>query len=369
MKRITIMRARSLNLRGRRACAGLVAALLCTSVAPAATPATAAAPCERACLEGFVGRYLDAVAANQPSAVPISPNVRFTENGQRLLVGDGLWNTMKARGNYKLFVTDVAAGQVTFFGTIQEDHRDAAKFNGSFIALRLLVRDQQITEVEQIVFRHPTETDNASYNRLDGMAIHPKLVEAIPRAARLSRAELVTQANKYFTGLQKNDGKGDYPFTPDCLRHENGKQATLAPTPAGEQRPDPATATGYSGQWSCTEQFKSGLMAFVNRIRDRRFVAVDPERGLVFAFAFFDHSGGATRTFTTANGRTVTAGPVQPHTWQIAEIFKIEKSGLISKIDALLERAPYGLNSGWSTWEQGMSDHARDVTFEVPTGI
>ena len=363
------MHSRSVNLPWRRVCAAFLAALLGANAAPAATPATAIALCERACLEGFVGRYLDAVAANQPSAVPISPNIRFTENGQRLSVGDGLWNTMKARGNYKLFVTDVAAGQVTFFGTIQEDHREAAKFNGSFIALRLLVRNQQIAEVEQIVFRYPNETDNVSYNRLDGMAIHPKLTEVIPKADQLPRAELIAQANKYFTGLQKNDGKGDYPFTRDCLRHENGKQATLAPTPAGEKRPDPATATGYSGQWSCTEQFKSGLMAFVNRIRDRRYVAVDQERGLVFAFAFFDHSGGATRTFTTANGRTVTAGPVQPHTWQIAEIFRIEKNGLISKIDALLERAPYGLSSGWSTWEQGMSDHARDVTFEMPTGI
>jgi hypothetical protein len=363
------MRLQSGNLPWRRACTALGAALLSVGSASAATPTAASAPCERACLEGFVGRYLDAVAANEPTAVPISPNVRFTENGQRLSIGDGLWNTMKARGNYKLFVTDAAAGQVTFFGTIQEDHREPAKFNGSYIALRLLVRNQQITEVEQIVFRYPNETDNASYNRLDRMPVHPKLTEVIPVADRLSRAELISQANKYFTGLQKNDGKGDYPFTPDCLRHENGKQATLAPTPAGEKRPDPATADGYSGQWSCTEQFKSGLMAFVNRIRDRRFVAVDQERGLVFSFAFFDHSGGATRTFTTANGRTVTAGPVQPHTWQIAEIFKMEKNGLISKIDALLERAPYGLNSGWSTWEQGMSDHARDVTFETPTGI
>jgi hypothetical protein len=348
--------------------AALGAILLSTGSAAIAAPTTTAPACDRTCLEGFVGRYLDAVAANQPTAVPISPNVRFTENGQRLPIGDGLWNTMKAKGNYRLFVTDVAAGQVTFFGTIQEDHRDAAKFNGSLIALRLLVKNNQIAEVEQIVFRYPNETDNTSYNRLDSMPVHPKLIATVPVRDRLSRAELIAQGNKYFTGLQKNDGKGDYPFTPDCLRHENGRQATLAPTPAGEKRPDPATATTYSGQWSCTQQFKSGLMGFVNRIRDRRFVAVDQERGLVFAFTFFDHSGGATRTFTAADGRQVTAGPAQPHTWQIAEIFKIEK-GQISKIDALLERAPYGLNSGWSTWEQGMSDHARDVTFEAPTGI
>ena len=179
----------------------------------------------------------------------------------------------------------------------------------------------------------------------------------------MSRADLIATANKYFTGMQQNDGKGDYPFAADCNRIENGGQSTNAPTPAGEKRPDPKTSTGYSGQWTCLEQFQSGLLHFVNRIRDRRFVAVDEERGIVFAFGFFDHSGGATRTFTVPDGRTVTAGPVQPWTWEIAELFKIEK-GKIRKIEALLHRSPYGMASGWSTWTQGMSDTARDVTME-----
>jgi hypothetical protein len=89
----------------------------------------------------------------------------------------------------------------------------------------------------------------------------------------------------------------------------------------------------------------------------------------VFAFAFFDHSGGETRKFMAPDGRDVTGGPVQPHTWQIAEVFKIDAQGRISKIDAFLQRSPYGMNSGWSTWEQGMSDQYRDETFLAPTGI
>jgi len=97
-------------------------------------------------------------------------------------------------------------------------------------------------------------------------------------------------------------------------------------------------------------------------------VAIDQERGIVFAFGFFDHSGGETRRFKAPDGREVVAGPVQPHTWQIAEVFKIEK-GNIRKIDAFLQRSPYGMNSGWSTWAQGMSDFPRDVTFEAPAGL
>ncbi|MEO8466702.1 MAG: hypothetical protein ABI640_15280 [Gammaproteobacteria bacterium] len=318
-----------------------------------------AADCNRVCLEGFVDRYLDAVIPDQPSGVPLAPNVRFTEDGQQLAIGDGLWNTLRAKGHYRLFVSDVPAGQVAFFGTIEEDHRDPDKGTAALIALRLKIRNQQITEVEQIVIRD----ENAS-KRVEALgAPNPIYVQAVPANERMPRADLITTANKYFSGMQQNDGKGDYPFAADCNRIENGGQSTNAPTPAGEKRPDPKTAPGYSGQWTCLEQFQSGLLHFVNRIRDRRFVAVDEERGVVFAFAFFDHSGGATRTFTVPDGRTITAGPVQPWTWEIAELFKIEK-GKIRKIEALLHRSPYGMSSGWSTFTQGMSDAARDVTME-----
>jgi hypothetical protein len=332
----------------------LVVSLAMSSWAHAST----AEVCNRACLEGFVDRYLDAVVANQPSMVPLAPNVRFTEDGQQLTIGDGLWNTMRAKGRYRLFVTDVPAGQVAFLGSIEEDHRDPQQGTPALLALRLKVRNLQIEHIEQIVIR-----DEKAGARVNAMTPNPIYLQSVPVSERMSRADLIATANKYFTGMQKNDGKGDYPFADDCDRLENGMQSTNVPTPRGEKRPDPKTALTYSAQWSCLEQFQSGLLGFVNRIRDRRFVAVDEERGIVFAFAFFDHSGGASRTFTTPDGRTVTAGPVQPWTWQIAELFKIEK-GKIRKIEALLRRSEYGMLSGWSTWAQGMSDAARDVTFE-----
>jgi hypothetical protein len=318
-----------------------------------------AADCNRACLEGFVDRYLDAVIANKPSAVPLAPGARFTEDGQELAIGDGLWNTMRAKGRYRLFVTDVPAGQVAFLGSIEEDHRDASQGTPALIALRLKVRNEQITQIEQIVIR-----DENAGKRVEALGSpDPLYLQTIPANERMSRADLIATANKYFSGMQQNDGKGDYPFSPDCNRIENGNQATNVPTPAGQTRPDPKTATGYSGQWGCLEQFQSGLLHFVNRIRDRRFVAVDEERGIVYAFGFFDHSGGETRNFKLPDGRAVTAGPVQPWTWQLAELFKIEK-GKIRRIEALLHRSPYGMLSGWSTLSQGMSDQARDVTME-----
>ena len=42
------------------------------------------------------------------------------------------------------------------------------------------------------------------------------------------------------------------------------------------------------------------------------------------------------------------------------ELFRIEK-GKIFQIQAIMERPPYGMNAGWSAWEDGLSSRARDV--------
>jgi hypothetical protein len=327
-------------------------------VASAATIASAEdAACDRHCLESVVERYLDALVRHDPNAVPLAATARYTENGQRLTIGDGLWRSVQRYGKYRLIVADTEAQQVALIGTLEEQNADPLLGTPALIALRLKVVAGEITEVEQFIAR---SVDAAKRVEALGRP-HAAFSEAVPAAQRMSRADLIATANKYFTGMQQNDGKGDYPFADDCNRIENGMQTTNRPTPAGESRPDPKTASNYSAQWSCREQFESGLLHFVTRIRDRRFVAVDPERGLVFSFVFFDHAAGETRAFVTPSGRKVTAGPAQPWTWYIAELFKIE-NGLISRIEATLERVPYGMTSGWSSWEDGMSDRARDVT-------
>ena len=314
--------------------------------------------CDRSCLEGVVDNYLDAVIDNNPAAVPLSDDVRFTENGQQLLVGDGLWRTMKTKGDYRILIADVNAGTVGFMGTIGEDHKEPSEFTPALLSLRLRLENGEITEVEQFVAR-----DEGAAKRLAEATPHFSFTETIPVSERMSREDLITTANKYFSGMQKNDGNGDYPFTDNCNRFENGMQTTNAPVPEGQVRSDPSDASTYSSQWGCREQFESGLLYFVNRIRDRRFVAVDEERGLVFTYVFFDHSGGDTRNGVTPSGRAVKGGPVQPWTWYIAELIKVE-NGQLRQIEAFLEQSPYGMTSGWSSFEDGMSDVIQDVTFK-----
>ena len=63
----------------------LLAAALTVSMIAGQAPArggAATGPCDRACLEGFVDRYLDAMAARDPKQLPLAANVKYTENGR-----------------------------------------------------------------------------------------------------------------------------------------------------------------------------------------------------------------------------------------------------------------------------------------------
>ncbi len=351
------------------------ALLLCGVVASGAGQAGrgAGGACDRACLQGFVEQYLDAWIARDPKRLPLAPNVKYTENGQRLELGDGSWNVATGKGKYRLWVPDTQTGQVGVITTVTEDGPAAGQNVASMLALRLKVVNRQISEVEALFVRPATGGGGRGgaadagaavptpAQRLESMGSpHTLFTQPIPQAERMSRADLIRISNMYFSGMQLNDGLGEYPFTEDCERFENASQSTNAPAPAGSTRPDPKTANTYSAQWGCLEQFKSGLIHFVTRIRDRRYIAVDPEYGLVYSFVFFDHMAGKTRTYTRSDGRVITGGPTAPWTWEIAELFRIEK-GKIRRIEAILVQSPYGQQSGWSTYEESMSDKARDI--------
>lgn len=325
--------------------------------------------CDGACLNGFVDQYLDAVVAHDPARLPVTKTVKFTEDGQQLALGDGFWRTATARGTYKFYMDDPVVGQVVYFGTMREAGNPVS------LVLRLKIEDRKIAEIETIVIRtgmspaHPNDTGAEAFEKLGGP--DPLFLEEIPPAERVSRDELAKTANKYFSGMQLNDGKGDYSFfADDCSRVENGQIATEgrsaneiqtappAPGQNGAGQSGTSRSASYGAIAGCRAQFQSGLLHFVTRIRDRRFVVLDTEHGVALAFIFFDHAAGNTRTFLTPDGKTVTAGPTNPWTWEMAEAFKVE-NGKIRRIEAIFERCPYGMNSGWSSWADGMSDKAR----------
>ena len=342
------------------------------------------APIQKTCdteeLKSFVDKYMDAMLAHDPSDSLFAKNCVFTENGIRLPLGnEGLWASMVGKGSYKFYVPDVETQQIGYFGTARAEAQNPGdKPRPVAIALRLKIQNGLITEAEQLVVRPETNLLNpdqgpsgpSAAENIEKMGEelgnpNPIFTEVIPEDQRPSREEMIKTANYYFSGMQRNDGKGvagtgTYPFTDDCERYENGGRSTNVPLAPGQEMPDPLKETVYSAHWSVKQQFESGLIYFVSRIRDRRFVAVDREHGIVFSFCFFDHSAGKSRHFTTPDGRQVVAGPAEPWTWQVAELFKVE-NGKIRRIEAILQRCPYGMNSGWSTYEDGLSDKIQIV--------
>ncbi len=367
------------GLRPAHRCeAGLRAAVAVLSLAvsvPFSSHAqnTKSGPCDRACLESFADQYMDALIAHDPKLLPLSAKLKNTENGQRLEPGDGFWRTATAKGKYRLFVDDPQSGQVALMTTMTEASGPQAVQVP--IAIRLKIDNRQIAEIETFVVRTGLSggTGAAELEKLGSP--NPLFLQTIPSAERASREDLIKTANLYFSALEKNDGKGNYSFfADDCERLEDGRQTTHNPnfrtgagfTAApggrggrGEKQAEPAPAAGFNpATLGCKEQFQSGYFRFVTRIRDRRFVAVDTERGLVFSFVFFDHAAGKYREYAMADGTGASNGPTRPWTWELAEVFKIEH-GKIRRVEALLDQVPYGMLSGWSTWEEGMSPKPR----------
>ena len=103
----------------RRTLAGL-ALVAGAGVATAASAQVAGVPqpeqsCQRECLEGFVDRYLQAMADGKVDPELFAPAARFTENGIELPLGnEGLWARTCAVGNYKFYVPDVETQHVSF---------------------------------------------------------------------------------------------------------------------------------------------------------------------------------------------------------------------------------------------------------------
>ena len=189
--------------------AALVVAMLPST---AAAQARGGATCDRQCLVTAAEQYLDALAAKDLKRIQVAPTVRYTENGQRLRLGDGLWNSASGRGTYKLHVADTTLGQVVTFTTMREAGTPI------LLAVRLKVENKVFSEIEAQVAR----SENAAKNLEATGKPREAFSRPTPPADRMSRAELVRVANMYFSGMQLNDGKGTYPFADDCDRLENG---------------------------------------------------------------------------------------------------------------------------------------------------
>jgi hypothetical protein len=202
--------------------------------------------CDRACLQKWVDNYLVAMRDQKADPSLFAPDLKFTENGIRLPFGnEGLWFAMSGIGNYKFYIPDIETQQVAFLGTVREKGQTQSDGDLVAIALRLKIRDQRIVEIEQLVSR-PTNVNSSrgdfppSGQGVEAMgAPHAIYTTPIPEKERASRAELIETANYYFTGLEKNDGKGSLRKRSGCAgaqRHTHHLQEAVRGRPEGHCR-------------------------------------------------------------------------------------------------------------------------------------
>lgn len=306
----------------------------------------AAGRCDRSCLERFAGLYLESLVAHDAARLPLAPHVRYTENGQVLGLHDGLWGTATALGRYRNDFEDPTAGQVIVYAVVHEHaYLD-------LIATRLHVQHGKVSQIETIVVRPTGRFGSRGPKALEKLGKPDPLWSTdVPPSERMSRLALMKVANAYFTGMENDDGHGVYPFARDCYRLEDG----IRTTGNASLKIGAASRSGRVNYLAlnCKAQFQLGFLHVVSRIRDRRFLVVDPERGVVVAFAFFDHNA-QLRSYKLTNGRTVKSDLNAPITWEVCEAFKIEH-GLIHRIEAVFTQAPYGMRPNWSDRDLGYS--------------
>jgi hypothetical protein len=287
---------------------------------------------DRKALTSLLDAYFPALAARDPSALPLSPQVKYTENGQILPIGEALWATCSAAPHprYVDFI-DEETGGAGCFATVEENGHPVV------MSLRLKAEGGLITEIEHLVCR--------GHDPLflpEGLAQPATQFTRVDPAKRPTREEAVRIANLYFDGIEQDDGDM-IPVRDDCIRVENGLQTVLAPEGSLS-----AARRGFTlGTLGVRGQINTKYFRYIQAVRDRRYPIFDEELSAVFGVIFMEHPGTVKSVIVEGVGEIELAPFTQrPSSAMIAELFQIE-DGQIRTIAAILDFFPFGMKSGW----------------------
>jgi hypothetical protein len=290
----------------------------------------------RAYLDSYADRYFELLPSGGHQQLPTARGVVFTENGQVLRLGQGLWATATgAAGTRAVTVLDGERGEIATWGMVSEAGQD------SILGLRLKVDDEGlISDIDTFVVRtNDMSSTFGGSGLLDAARLArptPGLLDLVDERERPTVDELRRAADGYLDGVSGGDA-GLIPVADNCLRTENGVQTVLRTDgllPGRE--PNPATKMGVA------QQVREGVTRHIAAARDRGMYLTDPSRGLVIVRFFFDHRGKVRGW----QGRSPFIGPNSMPAW---EVFKVA-GGMIRHIEAIIAWYPYGFR--WHAEEQ-----------------
>lgn len=266
--------------------------------------------CDRSCLTGIMTQYLDALVARDPRGLPLAKDVRFTEDGREMPLGDGAWKTVSSRRPYRVDFIDVQEGIAAVHAVLEE--------NGSpvLFAARLKVIDRRIAEIETMVVRNASEGALFAPDTLK--APRPTMMYRPAASERMSRDEMVEMARRYPAGLRAGSFvAADVPFAPNAYRFENGVQMA---------------GPGCTFQPPSCENMRTQQIPTLPQVTER-LVAVDEEMGTVLFRLDF---GPGSLPGPAFKGQSIVT----------FEAFKVY-GGQVHAAEAVFEAAPVGASSGW----------------------
>jgi len=280
------------------------------------SPAEAQVGCNRACLEGHISTYLDALYANTPGAVPLARGAKISDNNRLVSLREAFWADAAATA-YRWDIANPRLGDVATEVVIRNS-------DGSYTiaVVRLKVLENSITEVEVI---RANEGDAGSLwgpERLVDYPLSRNLTNSIRVADRDSYYGLIAAAESYWRAFQTNGTEEYHPadLLFDAHRFENGLQTT-GQFPNGTFR-------------SAPEGFDAG--SFIGRnLWDRRYAVVDEERGIVLSIVRFGLKDGLE-----------AVNPVTSSDRLVGEFFQV-KNGMIQEVHAVLYNLPDEIPSVW----------------------
>ena len=322
------------TLRAAMLAASVVMGLAGVSAHTVAKDKGAASDCDRACLQGHLDQFINAVLKHEPAALPLASGAKVIHNGKpdEQLADEGLWKNTESI-TYRQSVLDPGAGQAALFAVAAADHKRGTLF------VRLKVEHGKLAVIETI----------AGERVLDGVpgliSPNPLFNYVLPQQQRRSREQLVAIADSYFEGLEKHDGS-KVPISDDCRRMEDGVQTSLNPVFL------PLTCNDFA-------PFK-----YMDKTANRLYPIVDVERGLVLGQMVIQVSqaagppsapppgaaggAGAPYQVNPATGMVMPANEFRrkPHDTIIHELFKVV-DGRITEIQTIRLDRQYGWGGGW----------------------
>lgn len=222
--------------------------------------------CDRACLAGMVTRYIDALVEHNPAKLPLAENVRYTEDSKEEKLGEGLWQTVTAKGAFRQDYVDTKKQIAATHIHLYEDETQV------LCSTLLYVKNGKVIGIETLVQR---VTSESRFQPRELGAPIRGMNDPVPAAKKQSRESMIRTALTYTEGLRVgNFTDGGTPFASEAYRVENGV----------------ITAGIGCGRADCN-MYAQRLILHPSIIAS--VAAVDEVNGVVLLWMNFGHTGSA----------------------------------------------------------------------------